>query len=30
MGAFTGFHQEVFEALQPARRAAGDLDELDL
>jgi DNA-binding MarR family transcriptional regulator len=30
MGTFTGFHQEVFEALQPVRQAAGDLDELGL
>jgi DNA-binding MarR family transcriptional regulator len=30
MGSFTGFHQDVFEALQPVRRAAGDLNELDL
>ncbi|WP_395103402.1 MarR family winged helix-turn-helix transcriptional regulator [Actinomadura sp. SCN-SB] len=30
MGVFTGFHREVFEALQPVRRAAGDLDDLVL
>jgi DNA-binding MarR family transcriptional regulator len=30
MGTFTGFHRDVFEALQPVREAAGDLDELDL
>ncbi|MFC5745113.1 MarR family winged helix-turn-helix transcriptional regulator [Actinomadura rugatobispora] len=26
MGVFAEFHQDVFEALQPARHAAGDMD----
>jgi DNA-binding MarR family transcriptional regulator len=30
MGTLAGFHQEVFEALQPIRRAAGEPDELGL
>ncbi|MFF5258388.1 MarR family winged helix-turn-helix transcriptional regulator [Actinomadura viridis] len=26
MGAFTGLHQDLFEALQPARRVGGDME----